>query len=94
MFPETILRTILFSLHLHRNRVARPRLLSKLADALCPETRLTLICASAGFGKTTLVIDWLKQIGLPAAWLSLDEAANDLPRFLAYLAAAFQFAME
>jgi len=36
------------------------------------------------------VVDWLKQIDLPAAWLSLDEADNDLPRFLAYLAAAFQ----
>jgi LuxR family maltose regulon positive regulatory protein len=65
-----------------------------LADVLYPETRLTLICAPAGFGKTTLVVDWHKQIGLPVARLSLDEADNDLPRFLAYLAAAFQFAME
>ena len=52
--------------------------------------RLTLVSAPAGFGKTTLVVNWLTQINLPAAWLSLDEADNDLPRFLAYLAAAFQ----
>ncbi len=52
--------------------------------------RLTLVSAPAGFGKTTLVTAWLKQIELAVAWLSLDEADNDLPRFLAYLAAAFQ----
>jgi LuxR family maltose regulon positive regulatory protein len=52
--------------------------------------RLTLVSAPAGFGKTTLMVDWLKQIDVPVAWLSLDEADNDLPRFLAYLAAAFQ----
>ncbi len=49
-----------------------------------------LICAPAGFGKTALVVDWLKQIDLPAVWLPQDDAGNDLPRFLAYLAAAFQ----
>jgi LuxR family maltose regulon positive regulatory protein len=54
------------------------------------DKKLTLIAAPAGFGKTTLVVDWLKQIDIPAAWLSLDEADNDLPRFLVYLAAAFQ----
>jgi ATP/maltotriose-dependent transcriptional regulator MalT len=90
MSPEMILCTKLFSPPPHRNLVAHPRLLSKLAAALCPETRLTLIYAPAGFGKTSLVVDWLKQIDLPGAWLSLDKAGNDLPRFLAYLAAAFQ----
>jgi LuxR family maltose regulon positive regulatory protein len=52
--------------------------------------KLTLVSAPAGFGKTTLVVAWLQQAGLPVAWLSLDEADNDLPRFLAYLAAALQ----
>jgi len=51
---------------------------------------MTLISAPAGFGKTTLVVDWLQQVNLQAAWLSLDEADNDLPRFLAYLAATLQ----
>ncbi len=49
-----------------------------------------MVSAPAGFGKTTLVVDWLKQIDHPTAWLSLDEADNDLLRFLAYLAAAFR----
>jgi LuxR family maltose regulon positive regulatory protein len=70
------------------NLIPRPLLVELLNSGL--EKKLTLIAAPAGFGKTTLVVDWLKQIDLPAAWLSLDEADNDLPRFLAYLAAAFQ----
>jgi LuxR family maltose regulon positive regulatory protein len=70
--------------------VPRPRLVQLLNDGLYTERRLTLISAPAGSGKSTLVVDWLKQIDLPAAWLSLDESDNDLPRFLAYLAAAFQ----
>jgi LuxR family maltose regulon positive regulatory protein len=65
-------------------------LIRQLNDGLQSKRRLTLVSAPAGFGKTTLVVAWLKQIDHPAAWLSLDEADNDLPRFLAYLAAAFQ----
>ena len=57
--------------------------------------KLTLISASAGFGKTTLVSEWVAGRGgvtppLPAAWLSLDEGDNDLTRFLTYLVAALQ----
>jgi LuxR family maltose regulon positive regulatory protein len=61
-----------------------------LNEGLYSKRKLTLVSAPAGFGKTTLVVAWIRQIGLPVAWLSLDEADNDLPRFLAYLAAAFQ----
>ncbi|MFC1975701.1 hypothetical protein ACFLXQ_04835, partial [Chloroflexota bacterium] len=39
---------------------------------------------------TTLVSNWLRQIDLPATWLSLDEADNDPTRFLAYFIAALQ----
>ena len=83
-----LLRTKLFIPQTRGNLVPRPRLVELLNTGLDKE--LTLIAAPAGFGKTTLVVDWLKQIDLPAAWLSLDEADNDLLRFLAYLAAAFQ----
>jgi LuxR family maltose regulon positive regulatory protein len=51
---------------------------------------LTLISASAGFGKTTLVSEWAAGCGLPVAWLSLDEEDGDLVRFLTYLIAALQ----
>ena len=70
--------------------VPRPRLVEMLNEGLDAKRTLTLISAPAGFGKTTLVVDWLKQTDIPAAWLSLDETDNDPPRFLAYLAAAFQ----
>jgi LuxR family transcriptional regulator, maltose regulon positive regulatory protein len=70
--------------------VARPRLIRSLNEGLSARRRLTLVSAPAGFGKTTLVVDWLRQSGCPAAWLSLEEADNDLPRFLAYLGAALR----
>jgi ATP/maltotriose-dependent transcriptional regulator MalT len=67
MSPETILRTNLFSPPPHRNLVLHLRLLSKFADALGPETRLMLIYAPLGSGKTSLLVDWFKQIDLLAA---------------------------
>ena len=51
---------------------------------------LTLVCAPAGFGKTTLVADWVRQRELKTAWVSLDEGDNDLPRFLSYVIVALQ----
>jgi len=51
---------------------------------------MTLVSAPAGFGKTTLLSDWLRQADRAAAWLSLDEGENDPVRFLAYLIAALQ----
>lgn len=53
-------------------------------------SKLTLISASAGFGKTTMVSDWITDCGRPVAWLSLDEGDNDLVRFITYLIAALQ----
>ena len=53
-------------------------------------SKLTLISAPAGFGKTTLVSDWIASCGRPAAWLSLDEADNDPARFMLYFIAALQ----
>ena len=51
---------------------------------------LTLISAPAGFGKTTLVSEWVAGCERPVAWLSLDEGDNDPTRFLTYLIAALQ----
>jgi LuxR family maltose regulon positive regulatory protein len=50
--------------------------------------KLTLVSAPAGFGKTTLVSEWLSAQERPVAWLSLDEADNDPVQFLIYLTAA------
>jgi LuxR family maltose regulon positive regulatory protein len=43
--------------------------------------KLILISASAGFGKTTLLSEWLRQVKIPFGWLSLDERDNDFTRF-------------
>ena len=64
----------------------RPRLIEQL-NAGRP---LTLISAPAGFGKTTLVSEWVTGGERPAAWLSLDEGDSDRARFLTYLIAALQ----
>jgi LuxR family maltose regulon positive regulatory protein len=78
--------------------VIRPRLLQKLNDGL--QHKLTLISAPAGFGKTTLVSEWVfngasDSLGvdpteLKIAWLSLDENDNNLGRFLAYFITALR----
>jgi len=52
--------------------------------------KLTLVSAPAGFGKTSLVGEWLATLAVGTAWLSLDEKDNDSARFLAYLVSALQ----
>lgn len=68
--------------------VTRSRLYGLLNQGL--SRKIILISAPAGFGKTTLLADWLRSTSLPAAWISLDPDDNDLARFLAYLTAALQ----
>ena len=70
------------------NVVLRPRLIERLNEGL--HRKLTLISAPAGFGKTTLVSEWVAACDRPVAWLSLDEGDNDPTRFLTYLVAALQ----
>ncbi len=68
--------------------VLRPHLIERLNEGL--HRKLTLISASAGFGKTTLVSEWVAGCDGPVAWLSLDEGDNDPARFLTYLVSALQ----
>ena len=70
--------------------VLRPRLIERLNEGLSSGCKLTLISASAGFGKTTLVSEWVAGCGRPVVWLSLDEGDNDSTIFLTYLVAALQ----
>jgi LuxR family maltose regulon positive regulatory protein len=93
--PTPILATKLYLPLPQPNGVRRPRLIDLLeAGVRRPGHKLTLISAPAGFGKTTLVSDWVTPASArsprPVAWLSLEAADGDLPRFLAYLAAAVQ----
>ena len=55
--------------------------------------KLTLLSAPAGFGKTTLVSNWLHDQASPFAWLSLDDEDNDPTRFWTYVVAALQTVM-
>ena len=88
--PEILLRTKLFIPPVLPNLVPRPQLIDRLNKGLQLGHKLTLVSAPAGFGKTTLVRDWIINCERPAAWLSLDEGDSDPKRFLAYLVAALQ----
>ncbi|MGD8793817.1 MAG: hypothetical protein PVF47_14795, partial [Anaerolineae bacterium] len=68
--------------------VSRPRLIARLDTG--PDRKVALVSAPAGFGKTTLVAEWLAGQARPFAWLSLDEGDNDPVRFVTYLIAALQ----
>src|SRR5665647_1792840 len=86
--PAPILATKLYLPPRRPGIVPRPRLIERLNEGL--HGKLTLISAAAGFGKTTLVSEWVADCERPIAWLSLDEGDNDPTRFLTYLVAALQ----
>jgi LuxR family maltose regulon positive regulatory protein len=93
---DQILSTKLFIPPTRPELVQRPRLIERLNRGL--HHKLSLISAPAGFGKTTLVTEWLDHLRLEAktenqidnriAWLSLDESDNNPARFLIYFIAA------
>ncbi len=58
--------------------VLRPRLIERLNEGLSSGRKLTLISASAGFGKTTLVSEWIAGCERPVAWLSLQSGQKIL----------------
>jgi LuxR family maltose regulon positive regulatory protein len=70
--------------------VSRPRLIDHLNRGL--HRKLTLMVAPAGFGKTTLLSDALRNAQTPVAWLSVDEDDNDPVHFWTYFIAALQAA--
>ena len=81
-----LLATKLYIPPARANRVPRSRLIEQLNN-----TRpLTLIVAPAGFGKTTLLSDWIPKSRQGVTWLSLDEDDNDPIRFWAYVVTALQ----
>jgi len=97
--PAPLLHTKLYIPPTRPKIVLRPRLIERLNEGM--HCKLTLISAPAGFGKTTLVSEWISTLtpcplplgegaGVRAAWLSMDEGDNAPTRFLAYLVAALQ----
>ncbi|WP_107771056.1 LuxR C-terminal-related transcriptional regulator [Nocardioides sediminis] len=71
-----------------RSLVVRDRLTDRLRSGSVP--RLVLVAAPAGFGKTTLLTQWLAVADARVAWLSLDAGDADLRAFLTHLVAAVQ----
>jgi LuxR family transcriptional regulator, maltose regulon positive regulatory protein len=94
---NSLLKTKLHRPVLPRDLVKRTRLVELLNEEI--NRPLILVCAPAGFGKTTLISGWLEQLEadqstaaacLPSAWLSLDENDSDLNLFLRYFVAALR----
>ncbi len=73
-----------------RELVVRTRLTDRFPTEPGSMPRLVLVAAPAGFGKTTLLTQWLSHCGARVAWLSLDAGDADLRRFLTHLVAALQ----
>ena len=86
MQPVLIPKTKLQPPSLHQPIVPRPR----LRDAFLDSRPLTLICAPAGSGKTTLALEWLASGPSRVAWLSLDSDDNDPIRFIHGVVAALR----
>lgn len=86
---DALLPTKLYLPPMRADWVARPRLLERLGRN--PQTKLVLVSAPAGYGKTTLVTAWLRQLeGTAICWLSLDADDSDPQQFFRYLAAAIR----
>lgn len=104
--PASLLSTKLFIPPLRPQLVSRLRLVIGLNQGLLPGKRLILLVAPAGYGKTTLLVEWIealqgKRIGYPEipspipslptfCWLSLHDSDNDLQQFLSYLVEALK----
>ena len=89
--PSPLLETKLYIPRLRRGLVTRPRLSERLSRG--GESKLTLVSAPAGFGKTTLLAEWLAATPAnerPTAWLSLDPSDNQAASFWPYLIAALR----
>src|SRR6266702_3764443 len=86
---HSLIRTKLYRPRSGSDVIPRNRLIERLNVSL---GEITLVCAPAGFGKTTLLAQWVQTFDRPNAWLSLDEYDNELPVFVHSLAAALQTA--
>src|SRR5215213_673998 len=80
--------TRLYPPRVRANLVERSILISRLGED--PDRQLTLICAPAGYGKTTLAGQWIAQLALPTAWVRLEPDDNNPETFFDLLLSALR----
>ena len=81
---DVLLTTKIHIPPLRTHLVNRPQLIKRLNDSINQKHRLTLVSAPAGYGKSTLLSEWVSQLNQPVAWLSLEKADNSPARFWNY----------
>ena len=86
--PKALMQTKLYRPRKRSDLISRARLIERLKAGL--SGNITLVSAPAGFGKTTLIAQWIQSIDRPTAWLSLDEHDNELHAFVHSLTSALQ----
>src|SRR5215216_5841502 len=88
MPPRSLVLTKLYPPRLRASLVPRPNLISLLDND--PDHRLTLICAPAGYGKSTLTAQWLAKAAVPSTWVSLEANDNKPQSFFRLVVTALQ----
>jgi LuxR family maltose regulon positive regulatory protein len=87
-FGAEVLAAKLFLPRPRPGLVARPRLTQRLETVLTRGRKLAVVVAPAGYGKTTLLAEWLEGAAIQAGWVSLDGEDNDPARFAAHIITA------
>jgi LuxR family maltose regulon positive regulatory protein len=90
VLPNNLLTTKLHCPRFPPHAVPRPQLVRQITHTFQAGQALLLISAPAGFGKTSLLSEWVPESGWHVAWLTLDEEDNDPVRFWSYFLAALQ----
>jgi len=85
---QPILHTKFFAPPLEDGHILRPRITEKFNNGLT--SKLMLVSAAAGYGKSTLVHEWLESVDIPSGWLTLEKEDNYFPRFAAYFVSVLQ----
>ncbi len=84
--PTTVTRTKVITPRRRVDLLTRNRLNTYLDDLL--DFKLLLLAAPAGYGKTSLLVDWVQKSDLPVSWFALDPLDVDINRFLSHFIAA------
>ena len=88
--PVSLLSTKFYIPHPRPDAIQRPHLTARLLACLNYPGSFALLSGPAGFGKTTLLGEFVTQLHQPVAWVSLDEGDNDPVRFWSYVITACQ----